>query len=102
MNPNMVHQGRNMNPAGFAAYTFGSCLKMLARTPAAVNTQGPVGKPHTVSVCACVPVGIQRPGLGPLCIMILCLASLKSQPGARTAAGNPQRFSCLLFPGCAV
>lgn len=54
MNPNMVHQGSDMNPAGFAAYTFRSCLKMLACTPAAVNTQGPVGKPHTVCVHVCL------------------------------------------------
>lgn len=26
MNPNMLHQGWDMNPAGFTAYTFGSML----------------------------------------------------------------------------
>lgn len=66
--------------------------------PSCCDHPGASGKPHTVGVYACMPVWTQRPGLGPLCITSLRLASLKFQPAARTATGKPQQ---LLFPGCA-
>lgn len=48
MNPNMLQQEWDMNPAGFGTTHLGACyflgsLKMMACTLAAVITQVPVG-----------------------------------------------------------